>query len=228
MFDARTLPTARLALFALSFGALAACGLIDDLDPVDACTAGRVYTCPCLGGDQGVQVCDDDGDGLGACVCPGDDGFDALSDDLADESTDPWSSDDGMSDGGTSDETGSSDDRSGDGTTRDDVDDAPPALPDPDVTLNDARVHVVVVGGAMSVSVRGDWTVEGRDDVVVDFEVLSAITYRSWTALATDLPPSFFADMNMPATQGENRFDFRVVARDANGGRWVSNVITVQ
>ena len=35
-----------------------------------ACTPGKQESCSCLGGVQGVQICKDDGSGLGKCECP--------------------------------------------------------------------------------------------------------------------------------------------------------------
>lgn len=104
----------------------------------------------------------------------------------------------------------------------------PEPLPPPEVELRDARMFILVVGGTLSVSVEADWSATGRDDLTVDLQVLSSITYRAWTDIATDLPPVFFSDVSFPVTQGERRFDFRVVARDSAGNEWTSNVITIQ
>ncbi len=106
----------------------------------------------------------------------------------------------------------------------------PEPEPVPDVTamLNDARVRIFIVGGSMSVSVEADWSATGADDLLVDLEVLSSITYRSWTTLLADQPPVYFEEANLPATQGERRFDFRIVAHDSQGNEWISNSITVQ
>lgn len=104
----------------------------------------------------------------------------------------------------------------------------PDPVPDVTATLNDARVRIFIVGGSMSVSVEADWSATGADDLLVDLEVLSSITYRSWTSLLVDQPASYFAEANLPATQGERRFDFRIVAHDSQGNEWISNSITVQ
>jgi hypothetical protein len=45
----------------------------DDDEPAApklACTPGKQESCACLGGAQGVQICKDDGSGLGKCECP--------------------------------------------------------------------------------------------------------------------------------------------------------------
>jgi hypothetical protein len=48
----------------------AACGGGNGSDSV--CVPGKVEACPCAGGGQGVQVCDDSGEKLGECTgCPG-------------------------------------------------------------------------------------------------------------------------------------------------------------
>jgi hypothetical protein len=104
----------------------------------------------------------------------------------------------------------------------------PEPVPDVTATLNNARVRIFIVGGSMSVSVEADWSATGADDLLVDLEVLSSITYRSWTSLLVDQPASYFAEANLPATQGERRFDFRIVAHDSQGNEWISNSITVE
>lgn len=39
-------------------------------NPKPACTPGKQESCSCLGGAQGIQICKDDGSGLGKCECP--------------------------------------------------------------------------------------------------------------------------------------------------------------
>jgi hypothetical protein len=85
-----------------------------------------------------------------------------------------------------------------------------------------------VVGGSLTVTLSVDWSVTGRDDVVVDVQVLSNLTYREWTTVVSDLPLDFFTDISLPVTQGERRFDVWVVARAASGKRWESNRVTIE
>jgi hypothetical protein len=39
-------------------------------DDGNACTPGKVEVCPCLGGEQGTQTCNPNGQGYGPCICP--------------------------------------------------------------------------------------------------------------------------------------------------------------
>lgn len=103
-----------------------------------------------------------------------------------------------------------------------------PAIPAVDATLNSATVRVFIVGGTMSVSVEADWSATGAADLLVDLEVLSSITYRAWTPVLVNQSPVYFESATLAATQGERRFDFRIVAHDTAGNEWFSNTITVQ
>lgn len=40
-----------------------------EVDDDQVCVPGHQTTCACPGGSEGIQVCDDDGSGLGACEC---------------------------------------------------------------------------------------------------------------------------------------------------------------
>lgn len=203
--------------------------LIDRIDgSVDDCMPGRAEVCVCPGGAVGSQTCNADGASYGACVCdgaaPAETGSDAWPESSPDDGVGGEDLGAAMPDPDSGPARGAGADAS-DGST---AQPAPAPQPDPDVTLNTARVRVLVVGGSMSVEVEADWAVTGRTDVSVKLQVLSSITYRAWTDLATGLPPTYFASFALPATPGERRFDFRVVATDAAGNEWVSNTITVQ
>lgn len=45
-------------------------GVAGVVAPRPICEAGRQVACPCIGGEQGVQICRDDGSGWETCVCP--------------------------------------------------------------------------------------------------------------------------------------------------------------
>jgi len=49
----------------------------DEGAPAKACVAGVTQTCVCPGDKTGAQVCNPDGAGFGACVCPSDAGTDS-------------------------------------------------------------------------------------------------------------------------------------------------------
>lgn len=104
----------------------------------------------------------------------------------------------------------------------------PDPIPDVTATLNNALIRILIVGGSLTASVEADWTATGASDLMVDLEVLSSITYRAWTPLLTNQPASYFESTTFAVTQGERRFDFRIVAHDAAGNEWISNVFTVQ
>lgn len=63
--------------FLLSLFTLVACQ--DDVGqvppPKQVCAPGLVQSCPCLGGDDGVQTCAENGASWGACVCPDGEGM---------------------------------------------------------------------------------------------------------------------------------------------------------
>lgn len=192
---------------------------IDEVTP-DDCTPGRQIACVCPGELLGVQACNETGDGYGFCECSGEPAFGADTssfDDAgdADSSFDDSGSDD-FSPAPTPDPAPAP------------VADQPEPLPDPIVELRDARIYVLVVGGSLTATLSVDWSVSGREDVAVDVEVMSNLTYRDWTVVASDLPLDAFRDISLPVTQGERRFDVRVVARDASGNRWESNRITIE
>lgn len=63
-----TRPLATLALCALAIAALPRCA--DEAAAPLICAPGLVQVCPCPGGAQGAQRCDDDGARWGVCVCP--------------------------------------------------------------------------------------------------------------------------------------------------------------
>lgn len=204
-------------LIPLSFIGAGCSELIEDVIP-DACTAGRQVACVCPGELLGVQSCNEDGDGYGICECSGEAEF---GEDFAGSDT--------FGDGESFDES----------TVDEPVAPAPvPAsapvaeqpepLPAPTVELRDARMYVLVVGGSLTATLSVDWSVSGREDVEVDVEVLSNLTYRDWTVVASDIGLDGFTDISLPVTQGERRFDVRVVARDPAGNRWQSNRITIQ
>lgn len=67
---------------ALLLGTLSAAALCES-DPEPVCEPGRVDDCPCVGAEDGVQVCDRDGSGWGVCDC-GDAALDAGPDDAPD------------------------------------------------------------------------------------------------------------------------------------------------
>ncbi|MFN3201133.1 MAG: hypothetical protein ACE366_22225 [Bradymonadia bacterium] len=187
-------------------GALFGCEEIGDaLDP-PACTPGEVQICPCPGGGMGTQVCAEDGESFDQCVCGGDtaDRGDAFDDPVPDNFTP-------------------------------DVSPAPqpepdpePAIPDVEAELLGARIRVLVVGGSLSAEVEADWRAEGADDLLVDLQVKSQVTHLDWTTILADQAPVDFAFATLPVTQGERRFDFRVVAKDGDGNTWVSNSITIR
>ena len=101
-------------------------------------------------------------------------------------------------------------------------------IPDVDATLNNALIRIFIVGGSMSVTVEADWSATGANDLLVDLEVLSSMTYRAWTPILTNQSPVYFEATTISAVQGERRFDFRIVAHDSAGNEWISNSITVQ
>lgn len=189
----------------------------------DKCTPGRQVACVCPGELLGVQACNETGDGYGVCECSADAAFED-GDGLTfnpDEFGSNESSDNPGSDLDSSDVVPTPEPAPAP------VDESEP-LPDPVVELRDARLYVLVVGGSLTATLSADWSVTGRDDLVVDVQVLSNITYRDWTTVASDLPLDFFTDISLPVTQGERRFDVRVVARDGAGNTWESNRITIQ
>ena len=59
-------------------------------------------------------------------------------------------------------------------------------------------------------------------------QVDSQLTYRAWTTLLRDQPADHFATASLQVTQGERRFDFRIVARDNAGNEWPSEAFVVQ
>ena len=78
------------------------------------CTPGELQVCPCIGGGEGIQECDDDGQGWGQCPCssePGDGGGDSggaddrvVDSDVADSDVaDSGVADSGVSDSGVAD-----------------------------------------------------------------------------------------------------------------------------
>ncbi len=105
---------------------------------------------------------------------------------------------------------------------------APASVPDVDVELLSARMRVFVVGGTITASVEADWSATGAQDLQVDLEVLSSSTHRAWTPILWNQPPVYFAETTLAVTPGETRFDYRVVAHDADGNEWISNTFTVQ
>ena len=195
---------------------------IDDLTP-DECTPGRQVACVCPGELLVVQACNEAGAGYGICECSGEAAF-ADGDGLEFDSDEFGG--DAPSDSSPQPEQDSGVDSAP--APIPDPNEEPEPLPDPAVELRDARLYVLVVGGSLTATLSVDWSVTGRDDVVVDVQVLSNLTYREWTTVASDLPLDFFTDISLPVTQGERRFDVRVVARAASGKSWESNRITIE
>ncbi len=196
------------------FSLLAGCDEISEqLDP-SSCTPGRVKTCPCVGGVTGTQRCNDDGEGYDRCMCSHAEDDDQMSD--PDDQPDP------------------------DFPPDPEVDPDPNPGPDPDVTpepdpipdvtseLRSAQVRVVVVGATLAAEVNADWRATGADNLTVELQVKSQLTYRAWTPLLRNQPADHFATASLQVTQGERRFDFRIVARDGAGNEWPSEAIIVQ
>ncbi len=186
------------ALFTLFTG----CDEISEAIDPPACTPGKVKTCPCVGGFTGTQRCEDDGESYDRCMCShAEDEAPAPDDELTP----------GPDDGPEPDMT-------------------PEPDPIPDVTaeLRSAQVRVVVVGGTYAAEVNADWRASGADDLTVDLQVKSQLTYRAWTPILRNQPADHFATASLQVTQGERRFDFRIVARDDAGHEWASEAITIQ
>lgn len=76
--------------------------------------------------------------------------------------------------------------------------------------------------------VNADWRAVGADELTVELQVDSQLTYRAWTTLLRDQPADHFATASLQVTQGERRFDFRIVARDNAGNEWPSEAFVVQ
>ena len=89
----RTMVLMAMAVFA--FG----CG---EATEESICTPGEVKVCPCIGGGEGIQECNEDGQGWGQCSCsPGPGGADSG---VADSGvTDSGVADSGVSDSGVAD-----------------------------------------------------------------------------------------------------------------------------
>lgn len=210
--DLNTMSRNRICLIATFVAALALiAGCAEFLDDVrghdDVCDPGRTVECACAGDLDGFQTCEDDQEGYGECVC---------GDQLGTDTTE------------------SGDDFGGDGQatgTPETTPTQPEPDPIPDVTavLNSAQMRVFVVNSTTAVEVNADWSATGASDLRVDLEVLSSTTYRQWTPILRNQPPEYFATASLPGfAPGERRFDYRIVAYDTNGNRFVSNVITVQ
>ena len=194
------------ALFTL----LSGCDEIaEQLDP-SSCTPGIVKSCPCAGGFEGTQRCQDDGEGYDRCLCSHaeDDDFDPMSD----PGDDP-----------EPDFTPEPDD-----TPEPDVTPEPDPIPDVTSELRSAQLRVLVVGGTIAAEVNADWSATGADDLTVELQVKSQLTYRAWTPILRDQPADHFATASLQVTQGERRFDFRIVARDKAGNEWPSEAVSIQ
>ncbi len=105
---------------------------------------------------------------------------------------------------------------------------APEPLPEVQAELRSAQIRVLVVGGTLAAEVNADWSATGTDGLRVELQVKSQLTYRAWTPILRDQPAEHFATASLAVTQGERRFDFRIVARDAAGNTWNSQAITIQ